>query len=49
MEEIAGEHGLKVLAKIPIDPTIAQMVDGGQVEYLEMPWFGEAVKTVESL
>lgn len=49
VEEIAGEHGLKVLAKIPIDPTIAQMVDGGQVEYLEMPWFGEAVKTVESL
>ena len=49
VEEIAGEHGLKVLAKIPIDPTIAQMVDGGQVEYLEMPWFGEAVKTVGSL
>ena len=28
---------------------IAQMVDAGRVEYLEMPWFDEAVKAVEAL
>ena len=27
VEEVAQEHGLKVLAKLPIDPKIAQMVD----------------------
>ena len=47
VEEIAAEHGIKVLAQIPIDPAIAQMVDAGRVEYLEMPWFDEAVKAVE--
>lgn len=48
-EQVAEEYGLKLLAQIPIDPKIAQMVDGGQVEYIEMPWFEEAVKAVESL
>ena len=30
-EQVAEEYGLKLLAQIPIDPKIAQMVDGGQV------------------
>ena len=38
-----------VLAKIPIQPSIAQNVDGGRVEYMEMPWFEGAVKAVEDL
>ena len=45
----AAEHGIKVLAQIPIDPAIAQMVGWVTVEYLEMPWFDEAVKAVEVL
>ena len=48
-EQVAEEYGLKLLAQIPIDPKIAQMVDGGQIEYIEMPWFEEAVKAVENL
>ena len=48
-EQVAEEYGLKLLAQIPIDTKIAQMVDGGQVEYIEMPWFEEAVKAVENL
>ena len=48
-EQVAEEYGLKLLAQIPLDPKIAQMVDGGQVEYIEMPWFEEAVKAVENL
>ena len=35
--------------KIPIQPDIAQAVDGGRVEYLDAPWFEGAVKAVENL
>lgn len=49
VEEVALEHKIPVLAQIPIDPKIAQMVDGGRVEYLEMPWLEQAVKAVEAL
>lgn len=49
VEEVAAEHGVSVLAQIPIDPKIAQMVDAGRVEYLEMPWFDKAVEAAERL
>ena len=49
IEEVAADNGLKVLAQIPIDPTIAQMVDGGRIEYLEMPWMKDAVEAVEKV
>jgi len=34
IEEIAAAHGLKVLAKLPIDPRVAAAVDAGEVEQL---------------
>lgn len=49
IDEVAAEAGLKVLARLPIDPKIAQMVDAGQVEYLELPWLDEAAAAVEGL
>ena len=49
VEQAAQENGLKVLAQIPIDPKIAQMVDGRRVEYIEMPWFEKAAEAVEAL
>ena len=49
VEQAAQENGLKGLAQIPIDPKIAQMVDGGRVEYIEMPWFEKAAEAVEAL
>ena len=49
VEHAAQENGLKVLDQIPIDPKIAQMVDGGRVEYIEMPWFEKAAEAVEAL
>lgn len=48
VEEVAAQNGLKVLARIPIDPKIAQMVDGGRVEYIEMPWMEDAAAAVEN-
>lgn len=49
IDEVAEKEGLKVLARIPIDPKIAQMVDAGQVEYIELPWMDEAAAAVEAL
>lgn len=49
VEEEASGHGVKVLAQIPIDPKIAQMVDAGRVEYLETPWFEQALEAVLAL
>ena len=34
IETVAAEHGLKVLAKLPIDPRVAAAVDAGEVEQL---------------
>ena len=42
IDEIAKKEGLKVLAKLPIDPEVARQVDAGLVEYVEAPWFDEA-------
>ena len=38
LDEEAAAQNIPVLAKIPIQPSIAQAVDGGRVEYLDMPW-----------
>ena len=47
IEETADEYGIPVLAKIPIDPSIASKVDEGLVEYVESPWLDAAADVVE--
>ncbi|NLY70258.1 MAG: P-loop NTPase [Clostridiales bacterium] len=50
IEEIAKEHNLKVLAKLPIDPNISTACDKGMIEHLEGNWFdqiGEVSKKME--
>ena len=49
VEEIAQKHGLNVLAKLPIDPSIAKNCDKGLVELVEGNWLDEAAKTIENL
>lgn len=49
IDEIAKEHQIPVLAKLPIDPVIAKHVDEGLVEYLEESWMDEAAKKVLEL
>ena len=46
IDEIAEEYGLKVLARIPIEPATAKAVDSGSVEYVEAPWLDEAAETI---
>lgn len=35
IEQIAQEHSLKVLAKLPIDPSIAEACDKGEIEFIK--------------
>lgn len=35
VEEIASEYGLKVLAKLPIDPLVTTLCDSGKIEIIE--------------
>ena len=41
IDEIAKKHNLDVIARIPIDPAIAEASDAGQIEYLEGAWISE--------
>lgn len=38
IEEIAEKHGLKVLAKIPIDPKFSELSDKGMIELFDGDW-----------
>lgn len=49
VEGTAKEYGIPVLAKMPIDPKIADAVDQGTVEYVEAPWLAQAVDAVERI
>lgn len=44
IEEVAKEYDLPVLARIPIQPKIAEMADQGTIEYLEESWMDEAAE-----
>ncbi len=39
IDNIAGEHNLKVLAKLPIQPKIASSCDNGVIELYDEKWF----------
>lgn len=42
IDEIAGEHGLKVPEKLPIDPKIPAVCDAGTIEQIDGNWFDAA-------
>ena len=48
IEEIADEHNLKVLAKLPIDPKISAACDKGIIEAYDCDWF-EVAKILEEM
>lgn len=49
IDYIAKEHGLKVLAKLPMDPSIAKAVDAGNVEDLQLPYLKDALDEIEKM
>ena len=46
MMEAAAKYGLPVLAKMPIDPKLAKLVDNGAIETFEGEWLNEAVEAI---
>ena len=49
IDEIAREYNIPVLAKLPIDPKVAEHVDNGTSEYLERDWFDLAAEKAMEL
>ncbi|PHV70555.1 ATP-binding protein [Sporanaerobium hydrogeniformans] len=49
IEEIAKEYELEVLAKLPLDPKVAQLCDSGKIEEVEGNWLDQAVNKIEAL
>ena len=49
IDEIAKEHGVKVLAKIPIDPYLAENTDSGLIELYSGKHLDECANEVEKL
>lgn len=49
VEQVAKENGLKVLAKLPLDPKVAGIVDAGKIENLENDWMEDAVSFLEEV
>lgn len=46
VEEIAKEHNLKILAKIPIDPELAKLCDSGKIEGVGVNYLDDAVNEI---
>ncbi len=49
IDDIAAQNGLRVLAKLPMDPKNAQYMDAGAVEQIDLTYMKDAVKAVEAL
>jgi Mrp family chromosome partitioning ATPase len=47
IEEIAAKHGLKVLAKLPIDPAIAAACDAGEIELFKGNWLDPVADEIQ--
>jgi Mrp family chromosome partitioning ATPase len=46
-EAAAARHGLKLLAKMPVDPALAALADGGKIEDFQGTWLDAAADAVE--
>ena len=49
VDEVAKEHGLDVLGKLPIDPKLAAACEKGMIELFEGDWLDAAAKKLENL
>ncbi len=49
LDELAMETGIPILARLPIDPAVAALVDQGRIEEADVPALTPAVDRVEKL
>ena len=47
IDTVAAEYHLQVLAKLPIDPSLARACDNGQVEEIELKEINQVANQVE--
>ena len=47
IDKVASEHGLEVIARVPIDPEVASKCDSGELEDINVSYLDDAVKTIE--
>ena len=45
-DEAADRYGLRVLAKMPIDPSLAKLVDEGNIESFQGNWLDETADII---
>lgn len=49
IDEIAEKHGIKVTAKIPMDPNVAAKCDAGDIEYCEEKWLKSVTDLLKNI
>ena len=49
IDEVAGEHQIPVLAKIPVKPALASACDHGEIEAFDGTWLDQAADAVDAL
>ena len=49
VEEVGAQYGIPVLGKIPMDPSLAQLCDQGNIETVQNEYLTEAVSMVLTL
>ena len=46
VDEIANQYGFPVLAKLPIEPKLAKLIDEGNIESFEGDWLDDGVESI---
>ena len=49
IEQIAEKYGYPLLAKMPIDPTLASLVDAGRIEDMNVDYLSSAVEALKKV
>ena len=49
IEEIATKYGYQLLAKMPIDPTLASLVDAGEIEKMDVDYLDGAIEALKEV
>lgn len=49
VDETAKEFGIPVLAKVPINPTIAEKSDAGKIEDVDAKWLTDAIEKIKKI
>ncbi|OYX22510.1 MAG: hypothetical protein B7Z06_11535, partial [Flavobacteriales bacterium 32-35-8] len=48
LEEYASRHNIKILARLPIDPTLRLAADQGEFDQLEVEYLNDALQSIVS-